>query len=40
MITDKSSPNNFSKNYFDYLKVLIDKLSIENASKKILEYFN
>ena len=35
MITDKSSPNNFSKNYFDYLKVLIDKLSIENVSKFI-----
>tara|TARA_B100000989_G_scaffold191482_1_gene144217 strand:- start:172 stop:759 length:588 start_codon:yes stop_codon:yes gene_type:complete len=35
MITDASSPNNFSKNYFDYLKVLIDKLSIENVSKFI-----
>ena len=35
MITDVSSPNNFSKNYFDYLKVLIDKLSIENVSKFI-----
>ena len=35
MITDASSPKNFSKNYFDYLKVLIDKLSIENVSKFI-----
>ena len=35
MITEASSPNNFSKNYFDYLKVLIDKLSIENVSKFI-----
>ena len=35
MITDASSPNSFSKNYFDYLKVLIDKLSIENVSKFI-----
>ena len=35
MITDASSPNNFSKNYFDYLKVLIDRLSIENVSKFI-----
>ena len=35
MITDASSPSNFSKNYFDYLKVLIDKLSIENVSKFI-----
>ena len=35
MITAASSPKNFSKNYFDYLKVLIDKLSIENVSKFI-----
>ena len=35
MITDASSPNNFSQNYFDYLKVLIDKLSTENVSKFI-----
>ena len=35
MITEASSPNNFAENYFDYLKVLIDKLSIENVSKFI-----
>ena len=35
MITEASSPNNFSQNYFDYLKVLIDKLSTENVSKFI-----
>ena len=35
MITEASSPNNFSNNYFDYLKVLIDKLSIKNVSKFI-----
>ena len=32
MISDASSPNTFSKNYFDYLKTLIDQLNIENVS--------
>ena len=35
MITETSSPNKFSKSYFDYLKVLIDQLSVENVSKFI-----
>ena len=35
MITETSSPNKFSKNYFDYLKILIDQLSVENVSKFI-----
>tara|TARA_B100000212_G_scaffold148758_1_gene111806 strand:- start:5455 stop:6051 length:597 start_codon:yes stop_codon:yes gene_type:complete len=35
MITETSSPNKFSKSYFDYLKILIDQLSVENVSKFI-----
>jgi len=34
-ITDASSPNVFSQNYFDYLKYLIDKLNTENVSEFI-----
>jgi len=34
-ITDASSPNIFSQNYFDYLKYLIDKLNTENVSEFI-----
>ena len=35
MISEASSPNTFSKNYFDYLKTLIDQLNIENVSEFI-----
>ena len=35
MINDASSSRKFSENYFSYLKILIDELSIENISKFI-----
>ena len=35
MIIDASSSRKFSENYFSYLKILIDELSIENISKFI-----
>ena len=35
MISEANNPEDFSKNYFNYLKVLIDQLAIEAVGKFI-----